>query len=112
MKKHLLTLITALALPLAAQATVHVAVVDSGTDFTHAWLKDRAWINTKEIAGNMVDDDRNGKVDDVYGWNFADNYNQVFVREHLNSVNPETFHIFEIIARIQAGTAKIGRAHV
>ncbi|GET37024.1 S8 family peptidase [Microseira wollei] len=52
-----------------------VAVVDSGVDYTHPDLDNNIWINTKEITGNGVDDDRNGFVDDVRGWNFADSNN-------------------------------------
>ena len=50
--------------------TVVVAVIDSGIDIEHEDLKDVLWTNPKEIAGNKIDDDKNGFVDDVYGWNF------------------------------------------
>jgi cell wall-associated protease len=50
--------------------TVTVAVIDSGIDFEHEDLKDVMWINPKEIAGNGIDDDKNGYVDDIYGWSF------------------------------------------
>lgn len=50
--------------------TVLVAVIDSGIDIEHEDLKPIIWINTKEVAGNGVDDDKNGFVDDMYGWNF------------------------------------------
>jgi subtilisin family serine protease len=49
---------------------VIVAVVDSGTDLEHEDLKDVAWVNPKEIAGNGIDDDKNGFIDDIHGWNF------------------------------------------
>src|SRR5437879_10823099 len=49
---------------------VIVAVIDSGIDIDHEDLKDVIWINTKEIPGNGIDNDKNGYVDDVYGWNF------------------------------------------
>ncbi|WP_405611073.1 S8 family peptidase [Polaribacter sp. Asnod1-A03] len=49
---------------------VIVAVTDSGTDLEHEDLKDVAWVNPKEIAGNGIDDDKNGFVDDINGWNF------------------------------------------
>jgi len=49
---------------------VIVAVIDSGTDIEHEDLKGRIWTNPKEIAGNNIDDDKNGYVDDIYGWNF------------------------------------------
>lgn len=49
---------------------VIVAVIDGGIDATHEDLKAVMWTNTKEVAGNGKDDDRNGYVDDVRGWNF------------------------------------------
>lgn len=47
-----------------------VAVIDTGVDYNHNDLKNNIWTNTKEIAGNGIDDDGNGYVDDVQGWNF------------------------------------------
>lgn len=50
--------------------TVVVAVLDSGIDIHHEDLKDVIWKNPKEIPNNNIDDDKNGYIDDVYGWNF------------------------------------------
>jgi cell wall-associated protease len=50
--------------------TVLVAVIDSGIDTLHEDLRDILWVNPKEIPGNGIDDDHNGYVDDVHGWNF------------------------------------------
>ena len=50
-----------------------VAVVDSGVNYLHPDLAANAWINTGEIAGTGVDDDSNGYVDDVRGWDFWNN---------------------------------------
>jgi cell wall-associated protease len=50
--------------------TVVVAVIDSGIDTLHEDLKEVLWRNPKEIPGNGKDDDGNGYIDDVYGWNF------------------------------------------
>src|SRR5882762_7002230 len=50
--------------------TVIVAVIDNGVDTQHEDLKNKIWNNTKEIPGNGIDDDRNGYIDDVHGWNF------------------------------------------
>ncbi len=47
-----------------------VGVLDSGVELTHEDLKDNAYVNKKEVAGNKKDDDKNGYVDDVNGWNF------------------------------------------
>jgi len=49
---------------------VIVAVIDGGVDINHEDLKDNIWVNTREIPGNGIDDDRNGYIDDVHGWNF------------------------------------------
>ncbi|HEX7414771.1 MAG TPA: S8 family serine peptidase, partial [Bacteroidia bacterium] len=50
--------------------TVIVGVIDSGVDFNHEDLKDVMWTNPKEIAGNGIDDDKNGYIDDIHGWSF------------------------------------------
>ncbi len=52
---------------------VLVAVIDSGIDTLHEDLKEVLWKNPGEIPGNNIDDDKNGYVDDVYGWNFLGN---------------------------------------
>lgn len=49
---------------------VIVAIIDSGVDIEHEDLKDVIWINNDEIKGNNIDDDKNGYVDDIHGWNF------------------------------------------
>ena len=51
--------------------TVIVAVIDSGIDTLQEDLKPVLWRNEKEISGNGIDDDGNGYVDDIYGWNFC-----------------------------------------
>lgn len=50
-----------------------IAVIDSGVAFEHPDLANNTWINTDEIPENGVDDDENGYVDDVYGWDFVNN---------------------------------------
>jgi subtilisin family serine protease len=50
---------------------VIVAVIDSGIDTTHEDLKSVLWTNPGEIPGNGIDDDNNGYIDDVHGWNFV-----------------------------------------
>lgn len=54
-------------------APVIVAVIDDGVDIYHPDLQGKLWTNTKEIPGNGIDDDGNGYIDDVYGWNFLGN---------------------------------------
>ncbi len=52
---------------------VIVGIVDSGVDIEHEDLKSVIWTNKNEIPGNKIDDDKNGYVDDVHGWNFLGN---------------------------------------
>jgi len=75
--------------------TVIVAVIDSGVDFDHEDLKDVMWVNEDEIAGDGIDNDNNGYVDDIHGWNFiggkdgrnvdADNLEVARVYKHLKA---------------------------
>lgn len=53
--------------------TVVVAVIDSGIDVEHKDLEGKIWVNLKEIPNNKIDDDKNGYVDDIHGWNFLGN---------------------------------------
>jgi subtilisin family serine protease len=50
---------------------VIIAFVDSGVDLDHPELKDKIWTNPGEIPGNGIDDDGNGYIDDVHGWDFV-----------------------------------------
>lgn len=56
--------------------TVIVAVIDSGVDFNHKDLAPYMWKNSKEIPANGIDDDGNGYIDDVVGWDFVNNDNE------------------------------------
>jgi subtilisin family serine protease len=55
--------------------TVIVAVIDSGIDIEHKDLQGKIWTNEDEIPNNGIDDDKNGYIDDVHGWNFLGNPN-------------------------------------
>lgn len=72
---------------------VIVAVIDSGIDIDHEDLKDVIWVNEDEIAGNGIDDDKNGYIDDVYGWNF--------IGGKEGDVNGETLEVTREYARLK-----------
>lgn len=55
-----------------------VAIIDTGIDINHQELKENIWINSGEIPGNGIDDDNNGYVDDIHGYNFIDDNGIVF----------------------------------
>ncbi len=81
----------------AARAVV-VAVIDGGIDTTHVDLRENLWVNEDEVPGNGVDDDNNGYVDDVYGWNFLGGPDG-------NSVGHETLEVTRLHADCLAGEA-------
>lgn len=62
-----------------------VGVIDSGIDINHEDLKNVIWTNPNEIPGNGIDDDKNGYVDDIHGWNF------------LGDINHETLEMTRIV---------------
>ncbi len=57
---------------------VYIAIIDEGVMNTHEDLTDNMWVNANEIAGNRKDDDANGYVDDIRGWDFAGNNNSTY----------------------------------
>jgi len=73
--------------------TVIVAVLDSGVEIDHEDLKDVIWTNPGEIPGNKKDDDNNGYVDDVHGWNF--------LAGPGGNVNHETLELTREYARLK-----------
>ncbi len=60
---------------------VTVAIIDTGVDTSHEELAGSIWVNEDEIPGDGIDNDNNGYIDDVNGWNFYSGTNQVFVGE-------------------------------
>lgn len=73
---------------------VIVAVIDSGVDIYHEDLKDVIWVNKGEIPNNGKDDDENGYIDDIHGWNFIGG-------KDGSNVNQDTYEITRIYARLK-----------
>lgn len=76
----------------SGSANVIVAVIDSGVDTNHIDLTNSIWTNADEIPSNGKDDDKNGYIDDVHGWNFVGNTNE------LTPYNSHGTHVAGIIA--------------
>jgi cell wall-associated protease len=72
---------------------VLVAVIDSGIDIDHEDLKDVLWVNEDEIPANGVDDDKNGYVDDIHGWNF--------IGGKTGNVKEDTYEVTREYARLK-----------
>lgn len=72
--------------------TVVVAVIDSGVDWEHEDLKDVMWVNDDEIPNNGKDDDNNGYIDDIHGWNFLGNPNG----ENVDADNLEVTRLYRM----------------
>ena len=72
-----------------------VAVIDGGIDTEHEDLKKVLWVNPKEIPGNGIDDDKNGYIDDIHGWNFIGSpkanihYDNMEVIRLINKLQPK-----------------------
>jgi cell wall-associated protease len=72
--------------------TVLVAVIDSGIDIDHEDLKSVIWTNEKEIPNNGIDDDKNGYIDDMHGWNFIGGKN--------GNVDADTYELTREVIRM------------
>jgi subtilisin family serine protease len=79
--------------------TVIVAVIDGGVDINHEDLKDKIWTNTKEIPGNGIDDDHNGYIDDIHGWNFIGGSDG----QNINKENTELTRIYRLYSKKYEG---------
>ena len=71
--------------------TIIVAVIDNGIDINHEDFKNQIWINKDEIPGNGIDDDNNGYIDDINGWNFLGNSKG----EYINYANLEVTRLYK-----------------
>ncbi len=80
----------------------HIAVIDSGVDYKHKDLKNNIWQNPDS---KTVDADGTTYDDDIHGWNFAENNNQVIDYKYLGTFSSDCTKIFDVQAKILAGTA-------
>ena len=72
------------------KTNVVIAVIDSGIDVSHPDLHDNIWVNQKEILGDGLDNDYNGYVDDVSGWDFVTNTNDPSPKYDSNCLQNRT----------------------
>ena len=86
---------------------VTVAVIGNGVDLSHPDLQGNLWTNTREIASNGIDDDGNGFIDDLNGWNFIDSNNNV---AHVNPQQGSGTYIAGAIAAVNNGVGTTGVA--
>ena len=86
--------------PRSRKKKIVIAVVDDGMRITHHDLRDFVWKNPKEIPNNNIDDDGNGYVDDIHGWDVADKNNGVTPPKNRLKVFYHGTHIAGIVARI------------
>ncbi|HSR88876.1 MAG TPA: S8 family peptidase [Candidatus Udaeobacter sp.] len=64
-----------------------VAIIDVGVDISNEDLKANIWQNQKELPGNGIDDDKNGYIDDIHGWNFVEKNNDITVSNLNNNLD-------------------------
>jgi cell wall-associated protease len=98
-------LLALLALVATTAQGASIAVIDSGTDLLHKDLYDKAWINQGEIEANDIDDDNNGFVDDIHGWNFAESNNETIDYSYMGTLTYDIRRFFEIQTKSFYGTA-------
>src|SRR3989338_186654 len=89
---------------------VIVAVIDSGTDIDHEDLRENIWINEREIPQNGRDDDRNGFIDDIHGWDFLENTNDVRPEIFASDTDTEAARHGTVVAGLVGAVGNNGKA--
>lgn len=99
----LFAIASAMLLPSAAHA-VPIAIIDSGTALEHPDLVNHSWTNIYDWEDG-VDNDDNGYIDDVHGWNFADGSNKLYNKKLLGTFSPDVYKFFDVQTRVLEGKA-------
>ena len=86
----------------------NIAVIDSGLDFQHEELNELIWNNMVEIPDNGIDDDGNGYIDDMRGWNFANQHAYLIDYDDEQFYLPAMDKFLDIQARAMMGQATVG----
>ncbi len=89
-------------------STVVVGVIDEGIQVTHPDLDANIWKNPGETPNNKVDDDNNGYVDDVHGWDFVNNDNTVYDGGRTGNADKHGTHVAGTIGAESNGTGVVG----
>ena len=84
------------------QASV-VAIVDTGVDIEHIDISSSVWTNPVDLSGNMYDEDRNGYLNDINGWNFVENNGVLIDQRYIKYLTPEVKRFFDIQSDVANG---------
>ena len=83
-----------------------LAVVDTGIDITHLDIAPSVWVNPVDLGGNNFDEDRNGFLNDVNGWNFVENNAILINGKYTKYLTPEIRRFFEIQSNVSTGNVE------
>ena len=80
-----------------------IAVVDSGVDIQHVDLASSIWVNPVDVGGNWYDEDANGFLNDIHGWNFMEDNDELIDAKYISYLTPDVRRIFEIQSDLLEG---------
>lgn len=89
----------------ANKRPVIVAIIDTGIDYRHPEISNAMWTNPGEISGDNIDNDGNGYIDDIFGWDFYNKNNQTYL-------GPEDSHGTHAAGTIAANRGELGIAGI
>jgi subtilisin family serine protease len=85
--------------------SAQIGAIDSGVDFEHQDLVAHTWTNVGDATADGKDNDSNGYIDDIHGWNFAEANNKVFDESYKGKFSPDVKTYFELQQKVLEGTA-------